>query len=199
MNSSPLGLPGALIRSALGFAAVSVAAFSVWAFAAPWIRPRFGEVGLYTGVAIAFLALSGLVFQPLAGGWARYARTFVPAFAAYAVIWSAIWFAMHSRLGEGLASLAGTAAFSLLVCVLAGNLKSFPKIAAALFVTHSVGYFLGGVWYVWCKDPRAIELMGGLARNAGRLGWGALYGLGFGAGLGYAFHALRRDPATVKQ
>src|SRR5262245_27196690 len=196
MTSSRAGF---LVRGTLGFGAVSVAAFSVWAFGAPWIRPRFAEAGLYTAVALAFLVLSGVALKPLAGGWARFARMFVPAFAAYAVVWSAIWFALQNRVGELLASLAGTAAFALLACLLTEKPKEFFKVAAVLFVTHSAGYFLGGFWYGWCKEPKAIELMGDLSRNAGRLGWGLFYGLGFGAGLGCLFHALRPETPTVQQ
>jgi hypothetical protein len=29
-----------------------------------------------------------------------------------------------------------------------------------------------------------------------KLAWGVLYGLGFGAGIGYAFHTARKNPAA---
>ena len=51
-----------------------------------------------------------------------------------------------------------------------------------LFLTHSVGYFLGGDFYY------------ALGGTTGKLLWGLCYGLGFGAGIGYAYRALK--PAT---
>jgi len=186
-------LAGSVIRGTLGFAAVSLVAFSVWAYGASWIRGRFGEVGLYAGIAIVFLAASGLVLHRLAGGMARFYKAFIPSFLAYAIVWSAIWFAMQSRLGEWLATLAGTAVFALVASLILGRPRAWPKAAAVLFGTHVVGYFLGGVVYYECKEPAAMEALGESYRVVGRLGWGLLYGLGFGAGLGYTFFALRRE------
>jgi hypothetical protein len=62
-------------------------------------------------------------------------------------------------------------------------------VTFVLFVGHSAGYFLGGPLH-YHSGPEY--------RLLGILGWGLLYGLGFGAGIGYAFQAfLRRSPAAA--
>jgi hypothetical protein len=129
----------------------------------------------------------------------RFYAAFVPAFAAYAVVWSALWFALHSRAGEWLGSAAGTAAFAVVAGLILRGARSIPKAAAVLFVTHSIGYFLGGLVYYWSKDPATHASWSGVSAGTlhafGRLGWGLLYGLGFGAGLGYAFSAFQSGQA----
>jgi hypothetical protein len=71
-----------------------------------------------------------------------------------------------------------------MVAVLAGVLggwKAVPLAALVLFATHSLGYFVGGELYYPSNHGPAMKLA-----------WGALYGAGFGTGLGYAFWALQR-------
>ena len=164
-----------VVRGAVGFSAVGVAAFSVWAFG------RFrDEIVLYAATAAVFLGLSGLLLFPLAGGLRRFYLTFVPAFLAYAAVWSFAYLAWRTRLAEWLASAAGCAAFAVVL-----GLRSpawIPRIAVVLFLTHSAGYFLGG------------DLYEALKGTAGRLLWGLSYGLGFGAGLGYAYRSIRPRP-----
>ncbi len=181
-------------RGTLGFTAVSVAAFSVWAFGGRWFSGRGGEVVMYAAITLVFLGLSGLLLYPLAGSVARFYKAFVPAFVAYAVVWSAIWFATRSRLGEWLASAAGSVVFAALAGWALGGLRSFLKAVLVLFVAHSAGYFLGGEVYYSLKDPATVGSLGLASKTAGllgRLGWGLLYGLGFGAGLGCAFFSFR--------
>jgi hypothetical protein len=177
-----------VLRGSLGFAAVSVAAFSVWAFAGRGLTKSLGEAGFYAVVALVFLALSGIALCRLARGprpLLRFSAAFVPAFAAYAAAWTACYFANRSTLGQGLASLAGTAVFAAVAGGVLGGLRAFPGAAVALFAGHTAGYFAGGAVY---------EVVPGLA---GKLGWGLLYGLGFGAGLGYAFHVFQRPREEV--
>lgn len=163
-----------VVRGSLGFGAVGVAAFAVWAFAG---RTFGSEALMYAAVAAVFLAGTGLLLHPLAGSVRRFYGTFVPAFLAYAVVWSAVWFAGGKRLHEWAASAAGCAAFA---AVLSWRSPSrILSLAAALFLAHSAGYFLGGDLY---------SAMGG--STAGKLLWGLCYGLGFGAGIGHAYGAL---------
>lgn len=166
-----------IVRGALGFAAVGVAAFGVWAFAGR----KFGsEALMYAAVAAVFIAGTGLLLHPLAGGVRRFYVSFAPAFLAYAIVWSAIWFAGGKRLHEWAASAAGCAVFA---AVLAWRRPSrIPVLAAVLFLTHSAGYFLGGDIY---DAARATH------PTLAKLAWGLCYGLGFGAGLGYAYRETR--------
>ena len=172
---------GAILRGSLGFAAVSVAAFSVWAFAGGLFG---GEPGLYTAIAVVFLAVSGLVLHPLAPEprLRRFTLSFVPAFLAYAAVWCAAWFALRFGWGEWLGSFGGSAAFALVLGATLGNLRPTVKVALSIFVAHSAGYFLGGEIYYAMRDA------------TGKLLWGLLYGLGFGAGIGYAFFTFVKRP-----
>ena len=167
----------AVLRGALGFAAVSVAAFSVWAFFGKRLTGAIGGPGMYAAVAAAFLALSGFVFRP-----ARSYAAFLAGFAAYAVVWSAIWLSFHSRPAEWAASAAGTAAFAIPACLILGRPRSIPFAFAALFAGHSAGYFLGSIpYYAWKTQPAMLA-------------WGAIYGLGFGAAIGFV---LRPSPPAA--
>jgi len=182
----------AIIRGALGFAAVGVAAFSVWAFGGKAFKGRGGEPAMYAAITLVFLGLSGLVLHPLVEGprrlW-RFYKVFIPAFLAYAAVWCAFWAALKFGPGEWLGSAGGSAAFALVAGLLLGNRRAIPKGAAALFVTHSIGYFAGGpVFYGMHKTHPQL----------GMLLWGVIYGLGFGAGLGYVFFISQR-PAELRE
>jgi hypothetical protein len=172
------GLVASVLRGSLGFAAVSVAAFSVWAFGGR----RLGTAGLYGGVAAVFLVLSVFALHPLAGGPVRFVRSFIPAFAAYCAVWCLAYFRLGMGLGEWLASAGGCFVFALAVGLAQGRLDGLAKAFLVLFVAHSAGYFIGGLpYYAWRKSIPQVVM----------LGWGLVYGLGFGAGIGYAYHRLR--------
>ena len=166
-----------VVRGSLGLGAVGVAAFAVWAFAGRTFR---SEALMYGAVAAVFLAGTGLLLHPLAGSLRRFYGTFVPAFVAYAVVWSAIWFAGGKRLHEWAASAAGCAVFAV---VLSWRSPSrIPSLAAALFLAHSAGYFLGGDIYYATRQAQPV---------LAKLAWGLCYGLGFGGGIGHSYRILR--------
>jgi hypothetical protein len=194
MNASaqtPPSLTASILRGGLGFAAVSVAAFAVWAYGGAWLSAHLKEAGFYAVDAAVFLALSGLALHPLVRGprsFRRFLTVFVPAFLAYAVTWCGIWFALRFGLGEWLASLGGCLAFALVVGGFLGNRRSLPAVVVVLFATHSAGYFLGGpLHYQSGPEHRVL----------GILGWGLAYGLGFGTGIGYAFHTFQRKASDA--
>ncbi|MBV8880692.1 MAG: hypothetical protein JO332_12040, partial [Planctomycetaceae bacterium] len=146
---------------------------------------QLGEAGFYTVEALVFLALSGLALHRLVPGpnsVIRFLKVFIPAFLAYTAVWCAAWFALRFGKGEWLGSLAGCLAFALVAGKLLGDLKPLPKVWLVLFVGHSAGYFLGGPLHY--RSGPDFQVLG-------ILGWGLLYGLGFGAGIGYAFHAFQ--------
>lgn len=179
------GAGSSVLRGALGFAAVSLAAFGLWALAGKWLAAHLKEGGFYAVDAFMFLALSGLALHPLVAGprsWLRFNKVFIPAFLAYAVAWNASWFALGWVKGEWLGSLAGTCAFAAVLGGFFGSFKPFLRSAGVLFVGHSAGYFLGGPIHYHNKGMWGIFV------------WGLLYGLGFGAGIGYAFHAFQKRP-----
>jgi len=184
-----------MVRGSIGFGIVSLAAFSVWAFGGKWLRNHAGEAGLYAACSLAFLGLSGYLLHPLVRGSQspfRFYSIFVPAFIAYAIVWCAAWFALRFGPGEWLGSLLGTAALVGVISWRFQNGCRFIQTSIVVFVLHSIGYFLGGELMHWLLGARGSALLSGLSKPAilvvAKLGWGALYGLGFGAGIGYAFH-----------
>lgn len=188
-----------VVHGAWRFAAVSLVGFSIWAFAGKWSYAHLGEAGLYALITLAFLMLAGIFMHPLMQGPDRFRHflsVFTPAFIGYAVVWCACWFWLHFGLGEWLASLAGSIAFTAIAGRRFGNLR--PLIAAALvfFVAHSLGYFIGSKAMQILNSPAGGELFEYLTKSqigtVAKMSWGLFYGLGFGAGMGYAFHAFQR-------
>jgi hypothetical protein len=172
-----------MLRGGVGFALVSLAAFSVWVFGDKWFHRHGGVVAMYAGCLLVFLMLSGLLLRSLLadGGLARFYLVFVPAFLAYALLWCAGWFLLGPGRGEWLGALAGTTGFAVVLSGFLGNARWLPVVVVVLFLGHSAGYVSGGgICY------SSLHSLGG------KLAWGLLYGLGFGAGIGFAFAFLQR-------
>lgn len=185
-----------LLIGSLGFAAVSVLAFSVWALGGRWFHFPGGELTMYAVIAIVFLGLSGLVLGRLVHGEravARFYGAFLPAFFAYAVLWCAAWFLVKGRTGEWVGSLAGSVVFAAVVHARLGSLKTCVLSGLIVFVTHSLGYFIGGEWMYGVLDHGLAGLSKPQVALAAKLGWGLFYGLGFGAGIGAALDRAQRD------
>jgi hypothetical protein len=184
----------ATIRGSWGFALVSLIGFGVWAFAGSWFYKHTGEAGLYAATTAAFFITSGLFLHPLVLGsnpLRRFYRIFIPAFFAYAAIWCAAWFALRFGLGEWLGSFLGSLAFVALVGYGFGNYRRLVKAGLVMFAAHSAGYFLGGKLMHWVAGPEGRALLEGMSKSQisaiAKLSWGLLYGLGFGAGIGFSF------------
>lgn len=191
------------LHGSLGFAAVSIAAYSVWAFV-----PRLAgsEIGMYALIALVFLGGTGLALCGLLRGEKRLRRfyaSFLPSFGGYAVLWSAAWFLMpaqavdwltiHARPSEWIGAAAGTLFFAWFMWRGLPDARGFWIGALVLFVLHTAGYFQGGKWMYgtlahgiegWTKPQVAA---------AAKLGWGLFHGLGFGAGIGFALGWWQRE------
>lgn len=194
----------ATLRGAWSFALVSLTGFSVWAFAGRWFYRNIGEAGLYAAIALVFLGLSGLLLHPLVQGprqHRRFQTAFLPAFLVYAIVWGAAWFLMKDKAGEWIGSAAGCLAFAAVACLILRQPRAIPACAAVLFVTHSAGYFLGDRFMSWLTAPGLASPFPSATKaqlgSIAKLGWGLLYGLGFGAGLGFTFHRASRPPTPV--
>jgi hypothetical protein len=177
-----------------GFGAVSLLVFLIWAVGGRALQSHLGEGGFYAVCAVAFIGLAGPALRRLVMGevaLGRFYALFATAFTAYAVAWCVAWFGLRGRAGEWLGSLAGTLAFNaVLVSAFSGKGAWWPAWVA-LFATHSTGYFLGGFFYEFCRSRAGAELLDGLLGRPGRIAlaqllWGLAYGVGFGAGLGFA-------------
>lgn len=193
-----------MAQGALGFALVSVAGFSVWAFGARLLDRRIGEIGMYAVSTLVFVLFAGLLLHPLVIGsnriW-RFYKAFFPAFFAYAVVWSGCWFALHFGSGEWLGSLAGCVVFGLILRRMLGSNVNPLLAIFVLFVGHSAGYFVG--WKVYLAIAHGKAPPFGMARAQanllGQLLYGVCYGLGFGAGIGYAFARFQRGQVKTRK
>lgn len=160
---------------------------------------NLGEGGAYAVWAALFILLSGAALNPLVIGrrtLARFYALFLTAFGAYAVAWSASWFVVGGRTGEWLGSLLGTAILGFILADAFELGWDRWRMMALLFVAHSAGYFAGSVLFDFCRSESGAAMLGELLDRRGRstlgkLLWGAAYGLGLGAGLGYALHACQ--------
>ncbi len=178
-----MSLPSSIFRGAVAFAIVSIAGFAVWAFGAKWFQTHGGEGVMYACCAAVFVVLSGALMHPLvngAGSLARFYKTFMPAFLAYAAVWCVVWFQTRDEPGEWIASAAGSLAFAAVLSLMFKNTRALLPAALVIFIGHSAGYFLGGIYYYAAHTVIS------------RLLWGLIYGLGFGAGIGFAYHAMQR-------
>ncbi|HEV7404794.1 MAG TPA: hypothetical protein VGO11_17765 [Chthoniobacteraceae bacterium] len=181
-NTSVPSLAGSLLLGTLGFMVVSVVGFVPWAAFAWWFRPRVGEGGLYAACALAFIAASAPVLHRLLIGpanLARFYKLFGATFAAYALAWSIGWFALEGHPGSVVGLLAGAVVMGGMLALAFDAKRAAVAVIASIFVLSSIGYFIGGELKHAFAPAHPVN---------GRLLWGVAYGLGFGAGIGLAFH-----------
>jgi len=172
-------LGASIVRGAVGFALLSVAGFVPWAVFGRQLYRAIGEAGMYAVCALVFLALSGPLLHRLligTGSLARFYKIFTVAFTAYSIAWIAGWMSLRGHPGSLAGLFAGTAVMSVILAAAFDAWRALVKLIAILFLSNAAGYFTGGV---------AEANVPGVA---GKLLWGVCYGLGFGAGLGWAFH-----------
>lgn len=208
---APRSLGNSLLVGGIGFTAISLLVFGIWAFAGRALSKNFGEGGFYAVCAIAFIGLSGALFNRLIvgnGTLARFYALFTFSFIAYSICWCAAWFLLRqkadvwygfatgARPAGVVGALIGTAAMS--ACFSAGflNWKPFLKNATILFFANTVGYFLGDLAFTWLlSDAGATALDGTIGKAtrviAAKLSWGLGYGLGFGLGIAHNLHTLQ--------
>jgi hypothetical protein len=177
------GLVYSLVYGSLGFGAVSVLAYSIWAYR--WVP---GTTALYASTAAVYIGLGGLVLSRLVvapGAWKRFPLIFAAGFALYAIGWCACWFGLRGKfLADLWGAVVGLAGMTWLLQRAFGRKGGFLSLFLALLALHSVGYYAGG------------ELYAAIRGRNGRLLWGAAHGLGFGAGLGFLLHRCQTSLKT---
>ena len=174
-------LAASVVRGTVGFTLLSIAGFAPWPILDLWFR-HGSEMQLYIACTAIFIGLSGPLLHRLIigpGSLPRFYKLFAPAFIAYAAVWVAFWVWLRGREGEIAGLLAGTAAMGAILAFAFDAQRSVVKVIAALFALNALGYFAGG----WFEGKLAIH-----HRLAAMMLWGVCYGIGFGAGLGVAFH-----------
>ena len=195
---------GATLNGAWRFGLVSLGGFAPWALEDLILPKSVGELGLYAGCLIFFIVFAEIFLAPLVHGpdaRKRFHRAFVPAFIAYAVVWSACWFALKFGRGEWLGLAAGCATFALIVGKMLGAKSGYAKAIFVLILAHAAGYFMGAYVFGLRRHPPGF-LASWPKRDlltAAKLAWGLFYGLGFGAGIGYAFHLFQPAKPSVKK
>lgn len=167
----------------IGFGIVSLGVFATVAFAERWMYRSLGLSGAYLTWTVLFILLSGAVFGQLAvARWRlpRFYLLFGVAFIAYAAAWIVAYFTLRGVAGEWIGSFAGAVLMALVFALGFGSVGSVLKLSALLFVSHSLGYFIGSA------------LNDSLGGKPGMLLWGLAYGLFFGAGIGAALQLVQQ-------
>ena len=176
-------LQRSLVTGAIGFCLVSLCVFATVAFGERWMYRTFGLIGAYLVWTVLFILLSGAVFGSLVVDRWRLPRFYILwglAFFAYAAAWTVAYFIMRDTAGELVGALAGSV---LMAVIFAAGFRSpgaTVKLSAVLFVSNSLGYFIGSALHNLFGVPLGMLL------------WGVAYGLFFGAGIGAALHFVQR-------
>lgn len=191
-----------LFIGGVGFGLVGLAAFGVWSFGGKSLTPAIGEPGLYALCALVFIGLAGMVFGQVVigpGGTPRIYALFTVSFLAYATVWCAAWFSLRGSLtAEVTGAIAGSVAMAGLLAWGFGASRQFLRVALALIALNALGYFLGEIWWRWLPGEGGAQLLGSLFNRPQRillsqLGWGLIFGAGFGAGIGYALFLCQQE------
>jgi len=166
-----------LLIGSLGFGLVSLVVFGTVAFAEGWLFRHLGRLGSYAFWALLSALGAGTALNRLvigAGNPVRAFLAFAVAFLIYAATWTAAYFVLRGQSGEWIGSISGSILMALFLCAVFSAWSS--RVILALLAGNLAGYFLGRI--VWTSVPGP----------SGMVGWGLIYGLGFGAGLGFALY-----------
>jgi hypothetical protein len=181
-------LTRSIATGAIGFALVSLCVFATVAFAERWMYQNLGLVGAYLAWTVLFIVLSGAVFGSLViVRWRlpRFYLLWALAFFAYAAAWMLAYFTLRATTGELIGAIAGSILMAVVLALGFGSLRSIVKLSAVLFVSNSLGYFLGAALFQSLNAPTGMLL------------FGVVYGLFFGAGIGAALHFVQVDTSKL--
>ncbi|NBV20852.1 MAG: hypothetical protein EBS05_02495 [Proteobacteria bacterium] len=178
-----------------------MAAFGVWALGGHVLGKAIGEGGLYAVCALVFIGLAGVVFGQLVigpGGTRRIYGLFMLGFTAYSIVWTGAWFGLRGSLAaEVTGAVLGSLAMAGVLVAGFGTGRKFLRAATVLVVLNALGYFIGEVWWRWVPGEGGAHLFGTLLSREQRvllsqLGWGILFGGGFGSGVGYVIYQCQQ-------
>jgi len=183
---APISLGKSLFIGTAGFTLASLVVYSFWAVAGRVMSRAVGEAGFYAACAVLFVVLGAVLLKPLTHlSFGRFAALFAGAFMAYALCWCLAWFLLRGKVGEWLGSFSGSLAFCVVLAAVFRAWSSVFLATLVLFLCHSAGYFLGGAaYYAKIIAPPQIA-------------WGLFYGLGTGAGIGFALYYAQRSRPEV--
>src|SRR3954452_5641064 len=188
MSDESKSLPSlskSIVTGAIGFCVVSLCVFATVAFCERWMYQNLGLFGSYIAWIVLFIVLSGAVFGSLVvvDRWRlpKFYLLWAVAFFAYAAAWMIAYFTLGRTTGELVGALAGSIFMALVLATGFRRLGSAVKLSAVLFVSNSLGYFLGAALFESLSEP------------AGMLLFGVVYGFFFGAGIGAALQLLQNN------
>jgi hypothetical protein len=179
-------LVDSVLRGMIGFTLVSLGGFAPWVLAGRWFYRNTGEAGLYVACTVVFFGLSGVLLHRLIigpGSLIRFYQLFSLAFVAYAITWTIGWMMFRGVLGSVVGALGGMAVMGGILAWGFTVRSAVLKIIAVLFATNLAGYFVGE----WVHN--LVSTQATLSKAA----WGLFYGLGFGAGIGWAFYVCQTE------
>src|SRR6185437_9182404 len=190
-QSKPVpSLAKSIVTGAIGFAVVSLCVFATVAFAERWMYHNLGLFGSYIAWIVLFILLSGAVFGSLVviDRWRlpKFYLLWAVAFFAYAAAWMIAYFTLGRRAGEVVGAIAGSIFMALVIATGFRTLGSTVKLSAILFVSNSLGYFLGAALFDALSEPTGMLL------------FGVVYGLFFGAGIGAGLQLAQRGALLQK-
>jgi hypothetical protein len=177
-------------RGMLGFMALSIAGFTPWPIFDKWFH-RMREMDLYIACTLIFVGLSGVFLHRLilgVGSMPRFYAVFTMAFLGYAAAWVGLWMWLRGPLGEFVATAGGAAVMAGIMALAFDAWRSLAVLLVALFACNAAGYYAGRE----VEGELIIE-----HRYVAITLWALCYGLGFGAGLGAAFHLCQREARRV--
>lgn len=181
-------LGASILRGVVGFTVLSVAGFLPWVLG---LGKRIGTGGMYAACAVVFIGLSGpllyrLILGP--GSLSRFYKLFGLGFALYAAAWVGAYMTLKGHVGGIVGLFAGTAVMGSLFAFAFDERRAAVPSIAALFLLNLAGYYLGN----------AVELaIVKTHLTAAMLLYGHCYGIGFGAGLGLAFHFCQKTARSL--
>jgi len=188
MDGPKPSLTRAITTGAIGFGLVSLCVFATVAFAERWMYQNLGLRGSYIAWIVLFILLSGLVFGSLVvvDRWRlpKFYLLWAVAFFAYAAAWIVAYFTLGRTTGELIGALAGSIFMAVVLAAGFRTFRSIVKLSAVLFVSNTLGYFLGAALFDSLSEP------------IGMLLFGVVYGLFFGSGIGAALQLVQSDTSV---
>ena len=174
-NTTRPSLKKSLFIGAIGFGPVSLLIFGSVDFTQRWLYSTIGFTGAYLVWIAAYILIGGAALSPLLAGPRRLARfypLFATSFFAYGISWTFAYFLLRGAPGEWMGAVAASTAMAVVIAAWFKVLKAAWWMAVWLFVAHSIGYFVGSIFFY------------SLDHRTGLLVWGPFFGAWLGAGIG---------------
>jgi hypothetical protein len=165
-----------------------VIVMAIAALANNFLKKYLGDKGQYALNALLFILMAGAIFRRLVIAPVPAFRVYVlftAAFFLYDAAWTTAYRPFRNVLGEWLGSLAGGIGLGLVFATVFDAPKQAVRVIVVLCIASPAGYFAGKFLHQYIPGI------------PGALVWGATYGLGLGAGLGYALYACQ-EPARQR-